>query len=725
MQAVQIMITNIVEGATDRSESGLRAILSAQARLRLLIAAPVVIVEAALYLTSDEGVASRLVWLTVAYCVYVLTLHFLVRHRQSISARDLLVATAVLDPLALSAWLAVTGEYGSLIVGFYLFTILGFGFRTGRPLMYLCQLTAVAGFVLVFLSVPYWQDSPTVFVALMLPLIVVPLYSGVLIERLRESRQLAEKESKAKSELLAKVSHELRTPLAGIISATELVAAEGRTANSERLTDTILALSNELLQEINELLDEAKFGAQATRLENRPSDLGRLVHLLRDALGATAQKKGIDLRFVLDPAIIDWVEGDSHQLGRVLLNLVGNAVKFTDSGHVEVAFDLQGESATQYRLRFSVTDSGIGIPRAYHATLFDPFVQVDQGAGRRYGGTGLGLALAKQIVDLMGGTLAFDSAPGQGSRFWFDVTLPRSAKSLEHNRASTDASESTPVSPLRILVAEDNETNLLLLHELLQSDGHAITTCTSGMAALEILSEQEFDLLLLDYNLGDMDGVRVLQTCMLGRTTPIAALFLTADTTQLTAARLQQAGGNGVLYKPVTLAKLRRAIRQLDSTGPKPENLENVAPLDTAPAPATRPALTAVAVHPLDADVIAELKTVSRRADFFPALLEEASEDIRRCGEQIRQAIVERRYSGIHDVAHALKGVSANVGALRLLALSSRLMSASRADLDSSGERWAHDLADALEITLVALRKEIDSARGGFSADGTTSLHSD
>lgn len=716
------MIADIVEGATDRSEAGLRAILVAQSSVRIGIAIPVVIVEAVLYLASPESVAARLVALTACYCLYVLTVQLLVRYRTSLPARELLVTTAVLDPLALSAWLAVTGEYGSLIVGFYLFTILGFGFRTGRALMYLCQLTAIAGFLLVFLSVPYWQGNVIVFIALLLPLVVVPIYSGGLLRTLRMAREHAEQESKSKSELLAMVSHELRTPLAGIVSATELIAAEPGKREVTRLTGTILTLSNELLHEINALLDEAKFGARAARLDKHPTDLARELDLVRDALEATASAKGIRFQIILDARISDWVETDAHHLTRVLLNLAGNAVKFTDSGQVEVRIELVEATRTTYRLCFSVTDSGIGIPESFHTKLFQPFVQVDQGAARRYGGIGLGLALSRQIVELMGGELAVNSAPGQGSRFWFEANLPRCTPLLPVSGRLADSASANEITRRRILVAEDNETNLLLLRELLELDGHSVTTCGSGMAALDFLVDHEFDLLLLDYNLGDMDGVRVLQTWRLGSIKTVPALFLTADTTRLTAARLRDSGGNGVLYKPITLAKLRLAIDQIDSAaGPLPaiSVAEPLVPETTRPA---RPNLAAVAIYPLDPDVIEELKSVSLRADFFPALLREASTDIQRCGAEVLAALAEHDHAAARDAGHALKGVSANVGALRCLALANRLMSASRTDLDDFVERWSADLGDAVQITVAALEHEIAGDRAARSGDGSTSL---
>ena len=718
------MITDIVEGIADKSESALRHILKAQATLRILVAVPVIIVETILYLGSPASVAARLVVLSILYCVYILALRVLVHFPQIVSSRALLVATAVLDPLALTAWLVVTGEYGGLIVGFYLFTILGFGFRTGRPLMYLCQLTAVAGFLLVCLGVPYWQEHLTTFLALLIPLLVVPMYAGMLIKSLRESRELAERESKAKSELLAKVSHELRTPLAGIISATELMAGEATQEVVRRRADTILSLSGKLLREINDLLDEAKLDAGATRLELAPVDIKAQVDLVHAALAEIAVKKGIDFQIRVDPAIVDRVQTDAHHLGRVLLNLSGNAVKFTDQGHVRLTVDLVRMEESRYVLRFGVSDTGIGIPDAFKDRMFQPFSQ-GQGTHQKYGGTGLGLVIARQIVELMGGVLRFESEIGRGSLFWFEVSMGRclAIAGVDATDALHDGSISTPK---RILVAEDNETNLILLRELLEIDGHVVTTCSSGTEALEILAERDFDLILLDYNLGDMDGVRVLQTWHFGhaRTTP--AWFLTADTTQQTAQRISECtNGSSVLYKPVTLLKLRKALSAIEACAPGvAEKAEISQEIMYSAARQAKPALTSVAVTALDAEIIAELKTVSHRAEFFPSLLREAEHDMVRCVQHILEALEKRQHGAVRDAAHALKGVSGSVGAVRVYALASSLMATPGDDLDRSAERWAADVSEALRITIAALRREIEAAgNAAESSSGSPSLH--
>jgi two-component system, sensor histidine kinase RpfC len=716
------MNMDIVEGAIDRTDAGLRKVLYAQARMRVIVALVVVGAEIWFHLSTPDAMVGRLVAVSLSYGAYVLAMILLVRSPGRVPAQHLLLATAVLDPLALSAWLVVFGEYGSIMVGFYLFTILGFGFRTGRPLMHLCQLTSIAGFLMVLLSVPFWQQHTVIWVALLLPLVVVPMYAGALIKTLRDSREFAERESQAKSALLAKVSHELRTPLTGIITATELLAAEVGHEAVTRRTDTILTLSNELLREINELLDVARYSARAEQLETAPFDLSEKVKLVCDALEAAAAKKGIGFSVTLDPAITDCVETDAHYLGRVLLNLAGNAVKFTDRGRVDVAVELLGETDATYDLRFSVEDTGIGMPESFQDLLFEPFSQVEQGPDRRYGGTGLGLTFSSQIVEMMGSELKFETTLGKGSRFWFDLTLARSRVPL----ALPDSTHAVPappaIEPLRILVAEDNETNLMLLHELLVGDGHEVTTCASGMAALDALVEQEFDLLLLDYNLGDMDGLRLLQTYRFGRIKPARAMFLTADTSPQTAARLQDFGGVGVMYKPITLARLRMAIRDLGKPDEAELNASSPTPVTGSSPRPTRPVLTAIVASPINAEVMEELKSVSSRPEFFPKLLAEACNDIQRNAQNVIDALLDRQYAAVRDAAHALKGVSGDVGAVRLVALAGNLMAATREELEFAQDRWSSDLAEAVLTTVAALKKEIQGAQRGASADGASSL---
>jgi two-component system sensor histidine kinase RpfC len=245
------------------------------------------------------------------------------------------------------------------------------------------------------------------------------------------------------------------------------------------------------------------------------------------------------------------------------------------------------------------------------------------------------------------------------------------------------------------------------------------------MEALEQLAEGEFDLLLLDYNLGDMDGIRVLQTYRFGRLNPAPALFLTADATMQTANRLNEVGCAGILYKPIKLAELRKALIQIDAVGTVA--CAPFVPSDAAvanPIKVSRPALVAVPVSPLDMSAIDELRAISPRADFLATILNESVSDIMRNSEQLADMLSSKEYASVRGAAHALKGVSASVGAVRIVALASSLMTASREEFDSSGPRLAADLQETVRITVYALKKLAGESPGRSTQDAT-SLHLD
>ena len=713
------MNVNFIEGLLDKSESGLRAVLLAQLRVRVGVAIPVIIADLVLFLTSPNGIPLWFLGLTAGYCAYALSPYLLIRNGSFKVLYGLLIATAVLDPLVLSVWIALTGQFGGLIAGFYLFTTLGFGFRTGQPLMHLCQIASIAGFSLVLAFNPYWQQHGVFWAALLIPIIVVPMYAGKLIQTLRKAREHAEQESRGKSDLLAKVSHELRTPLTGIVASAELLSVESREPSVTRRTQTILSLSDTLLSEINDLLDAAKYNAKAVELSYAPTDLPQKVATLRATFETMAARKGVAFLADVDTAIVDRVETDTHGLDRILLNLVGNAIKFTEIGSVSFAVELLEARASDYRLRFSVSDTGIGIPESFRKEIFEPFSQVNKGSARSYGGTGLGLTLSRQIVELMGGELHFESNLGKGSRFWFELVLKRAGPAPEGEAAA----ESTPIATgRRILVVDDNVTNLVLLKELLEIDHHEVTTCASGMDALELLTRQDFDLILLDYNLGDMDGVRVLQTYRFGRLHPVPALFLTADATAQTATRLREAGGAGTLYKPVNLTGIRKALADVVLPAVAPAPVASPPPVEVVRP--LRPVLKVVPISPLDAAVIEELRSVNTRPEFLGQLLAHAENDIARACQQVLEALANRNYATMRTAAHALKGVSANVGAIRLVTLSTSLMSMASDELSASAERLAMDVRETSRATINALRQTV-AASGATSMDNAGSLHLD
>ena len=678
--------------------------LKAQAKLRAIVGIPIIL--AGLLFLVHPAVPAYLVGsIAFVHTSYIVLMLYLASRSLSFSAETLLIATAILDPLLLSAWLPMAGEVGGLVVGLYLFTILGYGFRTGPRLMLVCQIASIAGFSSVLLLESYWREHQMVWFSFLATLIVVPLYATVLIRKLHEARSHAERESQAKSELLAKVSHELRTPLSGIVAAAQLLSAESEDSRVISRAETVLGLSRDLLREINDLLDQAKYDARALVLESTLFDLRDQMERLRMVLEPAAVKKNLTFVTDLDSRIEDRVQGDSHYLAKVLLNLAGNAVKFTDAGKVEIAIRLLDEKQDRYRIRFSVQDTGIGIPKELHDRIFEPFFQADDGTARKYGGTGLGMTIAKEIVNAMGGQILVDSSPGAGSHFHFDLDFRR----VKGKRTIAGTAGTPAVYGKRVLVVDDNATILTLIKEMLLRDHHEVMTASSGSEALEVLNAREFDVIFLDFNMGDMDGAKVLQLYRFGRLQAAPTFFLTADATAATAARLRGTGTAGVLYKPITVDGLRQAIAQVCSIGPDQAAGFQGSPVPVAahPAAASQPPLATIPTQYVDHKVLIGLGSMSDRPQFLADVVASAIIDIERNSQTLIQAVTALDSERVRDAAHALKGVCASIGATRLETIANRLMRTTAEDLIRSGSRLKADVAETTRQSVAALRNAL------------------
>ncbi len=674
-----------------------------QARVRVKIGLPVLLLGiAAIWHFGIPYGPNGLVavgLIAVLHTLYMFTALWLAsRIQRPSSARRLVMGTAILDPLMLSGWLSVTGEAGTLFVCFYLFTILGFGFRSGRRAMWTCQITSLIGFAVVLATVPSWRDHPIPGFSLLAVLVVVPIYATTLIKSLRNAQRRAEFESQAKSQLLAKVSHELRTPLSGIVASAQLIAAEALDTHTTKRADIILRLSHDLQLEINDLLDTAKFEAKALVLEPTLFDLNNFMEQIRLTFASTAAAKNIDFTVAVDHGIKSMVQCDAHHLSRTLKNLIGNAVKFTNQGKVGVRLKLLKEENDCYLIRFSVQDTGIGIPQELQQKIFEPFFQVSTGTARQYGGTGLGMSIAKEAVTLMGSEIVVESELGNGSLFYFDINLPVVVKAIEE---TPQPAQVGPVFGKRVLVADDNATNLILTQELLQKDRHAVFAAGSGQEALDLLSSQDFDVVFLDYNMGDLDGGQVLQLYRFGKLDAAPVFFLTADTTATTTAKLLGIGAAGVLHKPITRDELRHAVAQACRDGNLPVQLS---PAPVVPKPPLAP-LKFVPPKYLDLSVIEDLQIFSQRPEFLTQILSSATVDIERNCNGLLESLATEDIQKIHEAAHALSGISASVGAVRLASLTRKLMRIDRWQLKTERERWKREISEATQQSLSGIRE--------------------
>lgn len=646
----------------------------------------------------------------VVYLAYNFTAWYLAHRSRAIPPNVLIATTAVLDPVMLSALLMIVGRASILFVGFYIFTILGFGFRVGRRAMHLCQAISIAGFGLVAAMSPAWRENPLFELSHLVLLTVVPLYAGVLIRKLQDARDAAERASLAKSQLLAKVSHELRTPLTGIVSTASLIEAQSSDPGSAARAHSIIELALGLDVEIKQLLDLSRIESGRDAAQQIAFDIRQVTDHVARTLAPIAAAKDIGLSVEVDPAISGEVLGDAHALNSVLMNLAGNAVKFTEAGSVLVEALLLGQDGDVLRVGFSVRDTGIGIPVELQQKIFEPFFQVETGPVRKYGGTGLGTSIALSHVRRMGGELQLESHPGVGTKFWFELRMARAA-------ASPAPAVEAPVRIVRdkrVLVADDNRTNLQLIREMLERDGHRVAGVESGQGALEALATGDFDVVFLDFNMHDVDGASVYETYRMGVLRPAPTFFVTADTTALTAARLKALGATGVIYKPVTFDKLRSALAGLF---PGEVAAEEAAGTATAPA-RTAPHLRPVPIEYLDPAALDTLREVRDTPEFLCRMISDGIADIERLDSLLSEALADRNLAAVHRHAHAMRGVALSLGAIRLGALADRLMAIAQRDLDATASERNADLRRTADLSLSALdglRQSLGAAEAASS----------
>ena len=336
-------------------------------------------------------------------------------------------------------------------------------------------------------------------------------------DALRLARDLAEKNAKAKSEFLANMSHEIRTPMNAILGMTHLLADTDMTDKQREYVDKAEHSAKLLLRIINDILDFSKIDAGRMELEHIVFSLPDLTNHVRDIVTGQTRGKSLALHVDIGEGVPDRVVGDPLRLEQILLNLASNAVKFTASGSVSISIALESKREDSVRLRFDVRDTGIGMTPAQVAALFTPFTQADTSTTRKYGGTGLGLAISRSLVELMNGSVWCESEPGQGSTFSFIavLALPDARGAADESSALNLHAEDPDVPPddyedlqgLRVLLAEDNEINQMIAEEFLERKGVLVTTVENGREALEALENKTFDVVLMDIQMPEMDGL--------------------------------------------------------------------------------------------------------------------------------------------------------------------------------------------------------------------------
>ena len=362
------------------------------------------------------------------------------------------VLGALVDFSTASFLMLIGGETSAPVVGVYLWVTLGNGFRYGVPYLYLSTALSAIGFGAVLAFNPFWNSHLALGVGILFTMVIVPLYAASLTRQLHAAVQHANEASQAKSHFLANMSHELRTPLNGVIGVADLLVETKLDKSQKEFAQIIRASASTLLELIDNVLDMSRIEAGRINATEEDFDLHRMVNGTIAMLETQAQRKGLALAAHVAPQTPFHLHGDARHLRQILINLIGNAIKFTQHGRVDVYIRPVGQSQPQ-RLRFEIVDTGIGIAEAAQARIFDSFTQADPTVTRRFGGTGLGTTIAKQLVEALGGQIGLHSREGEGTTFWFE--LPFSLQTAEAT-AATEHFE----APMRVAILAGSELAL-------------------------------------------------------------------------------------------------------------------------------------------------------------------------------------------------------------------------------------------------------------------------
>jgi two-component system sensor histidine kinase RpfC len=803
-----------------------------------------------------DGSVAREEWILLWTCglyhlVSVGLFLFIVRDSNASPFRRYLGAVGDLG--LTSFGISLVGEAGAPLYVVLLWVIFGNGFRYGRRYLFVSAAMGTVGFGAAFLSNPYWDDKRLMGVGLQVGTIILPLYVSSLLKKLTAAAQRAEEANKAKNRFLANMSHEMRTPLNGIIGLIDLLRGTPMTGEQDELAKAVDNSARTLLFLMQDVLDLSKIESGKVSVQTSDFDLHELMRNTVAIMEPLARSKGLEMFLHVPTDVPFLLRGDPLLLRQVLLNLLGNAVKFTERGHVGVRVLLESESSGSAVVRFEVADTGIGIAPEAQRRIFDRFAQADESITRRYGGTGLGTTISKEIVEMMGGRIGLTSTQGAGSTFWFTIELgkqradageralasvlaerralvvsadpsaaeavrehleswgmrpsvvDRSAQgiaqvvsaaaagmpfeyvlvaernldmdplafvravksdpTIHHTRVIlvTDGREDTegfarsgysavlpaPVDrtilfsalhlsrpdaaagdstvadiirkyrerqaggrKLRVLVAEDNRTNQMVIAKILERAGHEVVLAGDGEQAIEELKARSFDITLMDLHMPVMGGIEAAKLYrFMNRSSPrMPIVALTADATPEARAECMDAGMDACLTKPIDTRRLFELFDQLvPGSAPQPRGAEDAAPTEAARAG------DADKGECVDARVLRELSELGGNGDFVVRLVWTFLKGAREKVRELERAVSEGDVEGARKVAHALKGNSGQIGAYALMRACDRFSGIGAAELESKGRIYCEEIREEFARARASLNRQLEGRDSAVS----------
>ncbi|TMF02389.1 MAG: response regulator [Chloroflexi bacterium] len=509
------------------------------------------------------------------------------------------------------------------------------------------------------------------------------------LQRMHDEQRAVER---MKDEFVSMVSHELRTPLNGVIGMTDLLLCAELAPQARGYAEALQRSGEVLVAIVDDILDLSKIEAGKLDLESAPLDVRRVVAEVGEFFLDRAWAKGVELSWSIADGVAVSLRGDQIRLRQVLLNLVGNALKFTEIGGIRVSVELERSTSDSYVVRFEVADTGIGIDPLARERVFQPFSQADSSTTRKYGGTGLGLPICKRLVELMGGTIGLNSQPGHGSTFWFrlplaEATLTPDSAATAALSAARAAAASAPRSARRLLLVEDSWMNQQVALGMLERLGYTADLVTDGPQALDAVEQAAYAAILLDCQMPEMDGYQVAEALRrreaLDGRQPVPIIALTASAMSADRERCLKSGMNDHLAKPVRIAELSAMLARW-------------APCEVARLPR----------EVLDPAALAEVARLQRpgRPDLVGAIVDRFQADAPGRLDALRAALARADAFAVTQYAHALKGDSRRIGGNEVGHVCAELEAlAGRGELDRAAQ-LVDALGDALERLTAALQ---------------------
>ncbi|TXI37309.1 MAG: response regulator [Methylophilus methylotrophus] len=691
-----------------------------------------------LYLFFNHSSYEPILLCLIYLCFGFLMLYNILKDPQKNEKRQW--TAMIMDITATSLEQMISGAMAGVFIGVYLWLIIGYGLRYGTKFFKGCYLFSLIGFGVTLYLNPYWVEHQHLAYGFFLTLLLIPPHTLRLQISLEKATKEAGQANEAKTNFVSNISHEMRTPLNGIIGASELLAQTKLDGKQSELLKMVGTSASSLKKLINDVLDISKIEKGKVELEDITFFLPDLVQRLQLMFQLEVERKQLWLRFDLGPETERHYVGSLHHIEQVLVNLIANAIKFTQHGGIDVTV------SDTNQLTFRIRDTGIGIKAEVLPMIFDSFTQADSSITRRYGGTGLGTSIAKQLVEVMGGNIEVSSQVNVGTTFVVSLPLMHAAAPAQPVKDEINLDSQSNVVPLsshnkfrkkiRVLIADDNVVNRLILNETLQKMHCIVKAVENGDDALDALEHHQFDLMILDYNMPEMNGLEVFNIHhALPGSKPLRTVILTADATKTTQERCLRAGVYQVLTKPVVSRQIQTLIEAIASTIDTEQSAQTSPVRRKKSKPAETRAASAIAdqnfvdarspdspmrsLKPKSAPLIASLPpTVEALLDddrmahllklggseaFLHKLITEFLETTDELMRSLGTHCMDLNFEHVHKLAHILAGESANMGLIPLSKHSRRLLGLSMEDAQTiSGLYQA--VADCYDETRVQLQ---------------------